>query len=608
MTEPRTKVVIDNSSVAGAGRALYEAEPDPLDIAGLEHLLLSLLLSDEVVLDGSSRRIGIQAHHKLPEPFRTVAAKGIDATWTWHLAFPALTKLGPITDMYVKNEYRAIDAIAPYLLRYFSRAEQSEYLFSKVPSIYRSSAHFDWYAFEQAEVRIRNADPGFQASDAAFACALYAWRGLYYFEFAKEQGLTYLPSPERTAFIEPIAIPGARLVNLSTVDIARIADLLSEPRIELLESSFASDQTLEFVLPPVVNLLVGEAKTSRSEVIDRFVELRLSKEGEALRRWFARYLRAYRSGDFVTLGSLTGEFRDSVERALSEWGAAGAPQGGTCIKPKLPFQGVRVPKTLKGEASKLLAGIFENKSFDMLISQIVRRSVDATQWHEKFVQLSPIADAPDRVTWVVKDDSPLVALAEQQSRSRMKTESKVDQSAWYRTGRPWTPAGGGPAHPAETQESQCAEDAEGSAGNFRYDVFISYSHLDSDWVNGELLRRLEDAGLKVCIDHRDFEIGTASLVNMERAVDSSRHTLLVLSPHFVNSEWTDFEALLVGTKDPAGRRRKVFPLLLEPCNVPPRIAMLTHADFVNPAERDGTFLRLIGQLRGSRAAKEVRNV
>jgi hypothetical protein len=38
-----------------------------------------------------------------------------------------------------------------------------------------------------------------------------------------------------------------------------------------------------------------------------------------------------------------------------------------------------------------------------------------------------------------------------------------------------------------------------------FDVFISYSHADSEWVRGELLRHLEEAKPKVMIDHRDLE-------------------------------------------------------------------------------------------------------
>jgi hypothetical protein len=112
-----------------------------------------------------------------------------------------------------------------------------------------------------------------------------------------------------------------------------------------------------------------------------------------------------------------------------------------------------------------------------------------------------------------------------------------------------------------------------------YDVFISYSSKDADWVRGTLLPALEEAGLRVYIDFRDFEIGTPGLVNMERGVEGSRHTLVVLTPNWLSSEWTEFESLLVGTADPAGRRRKLIPLMLAKCDLPPRIAMLTYVDF-----------------------------
>jgi len=126
---------------------------------------------------------------------------------------------------------------------------------------------------------------------------------------------------------------------------------------------------------------------------------------------------------------------------------------------------------------------------------------------------------------------------------------------------------------------------------YTYDVFISYSHVDRAWVWDELLPRLEEAGLRVCIDDRDFEIGTPCLINMERAVDDSRHTLVVLTPAWVESQWTEFESLLTGTADPAGRRRKLIPLMLKPCKLPPRIAMLTYADFTQAYEHKNQFSR-----------------
>jgi hypothetical protein len=131
---------------------------------------------------------------------------------------------------------------------------------------------------------------------------------------------------------------------------------------------------------------------------------------------------------------------------------------------------------------------------------------------------------------------------------------------------------------------------------YKYDVFISYSHADRVWVWDELLPRLEGAGLRVCIDDRDFKIGVPSLINMERAVDNSRHTLVVLTPAWIQSQWTEFESLLVGTADPAGRRRKLIPLMLKACKLPSRIAMLTYADFTRPLEREAQMIRLVRSL------------
>ncbi|RQW78751.1 MAG: TIR domain-containing protein, partial [Geobacter sp.] len=114
---------------------------------------------------------------------------------------------------------------------------------------------------------------------------------------------------------------------------------------------------------------------------------------------------------------------------------------------------------------------------------------------------------------------------------------------------------------------------------YRYDVFISYSHADEAWVEGTLLPRLEGAGLRVCIDFRDFLPGKAALFNMQDAARDSRFTLLVLTPDWVKSEWTLFESLLSRTKDPAGLQRCTIPLLLQACDLPDFIAMITWVDF-----------------------------
>jgi hypothetical protein len=135
--------------------------------------------------------------------------------------------------------------------------------------------------------------------------------------------------------------------------------------------------------------------------------------------------------------------------------------------------------------------------------------------------------------------------------------------------------------------------------DFLYDAFISYSHKDGDWVRSTLLPRLEGAGLRVCIDTRDFEIGAPSLVNMENAVERSRKTLLVLTPAWLASEWTDFEALLVQARDPAGRARRILPLLLKPCPLPGRLKIFTYLDLTKPVELDAQMRRLVAAIRSA---------
>jgi hypothetical protein len=130
---------------------------------------------------------------------------------------------------------------------------------------------------------------------------------------------------------------------------------------------------------------------------------------------------------------------------------------------------------------------------------------------------------------------------------------------------------------------------------YKYDVFISYSHKDQFWVQEELCPILESVGLRACIDIRDFEIGVPSVINMERAVKDSRHTLIILTPSWVESQWTEFESLLTTTLDPAGRQ-KLIPLMLIPCQLPTRIAMLTYADFTNLETRLQQMSRLLRAL------------
>lgn len=111
------------------------------------------------------------------------------------------------------------------------------------------------------------------------------------------------------------------------------------------------------------------------------------------------------------------------------------------------------------------------------------------------------------------------------------------------------------------------------------DVFISYSSRNAEWVRGELLPRIEAAGLRAFIDYRDFTRGAPSIKELERGVLECRKTLLVLTPEYVASEWCELETILGGTLSPANRDLRLITLLKAPCDLPLRIAALTYVDF-----------------------------
>lgn len=132
---------------------------------------------------------------------------------------------------------------------------------------------------------------------------------------------------------------------------------------------------------------------------------------------------------------------------------------------------------------------------------------------------------------------------------------------------------------------------------YQHDLFISYSHADRTWVWNTLLPRLEGAGLRICIDARDFKVGVPLLTNIETAVERSRHTLIVMTPAWMQSEWTEFESLLAATTDPAGQRARLLPLMLIPCQPPLRLRMLVYSDFTQADQHDQQLERLVRQLR-----------
>jgi tetratricopeptide (TPR) repeat protein len=131
---------------------------------------------------------------------------------------------------------------------------------------------------------------------------------------------------------------------------------------------------------------------------------------------------------------------------------------------------------------------------------------------------------------------------------------------------------------------------------FKYDVFISYTSANKEWVRKTFVPTLEKAGLKCCDYYRDFDVGAPIVKEMERAVLESRKTILVLSPAYLKSGWTEFENLMLQTLDAANQEHRLLPVIYEKCELPLRFRYMNCANFDHPDDVEVEWQRLFKAL------------
>ncbi|KAG8540435.1 hypothetical protein GDO81_019313 [Engystomops pustulosus] len=87
---------------------------------------------------------------------------------------------------------------------------------------------------------------------------------------------------------------------------------------------------------------------------------------------------------------------------------------------------------------------------------------------------------------------------------------------------------------------------------YKYDAFVSYNTRDEDWVYETMLPMLErcrsSKGLRLCLHHRDFQLGRDIVDNIVDSIHNSRKTLCVVSRSYLRSEWCSMEMQLASYK------------------------------------------------------------
>src|SRR5215203_6656780 len=102
---------------------------------------------------------------------------------------------------------------------------------------------------------------------------------------------------------------------------------------------------------------------------------------------------------------------------------------------------------------------------------------------------------------------------------------------------------------------------------FRYDAFVSYRYREPEknWVRQVFVPALESAGLRVCVDHRDFQLGAPLVTEMARAVEQSRTTVAVLTPAYLEGRFTELENVLAEHLGLENRTVRLIYVMRERC-------------------------------------------
>ena len=135
------------------------------------------------------------------------------------------------------------------------------------------------------------------------------------------------------------------------------------------------------------------------------------------------------------------------------------------------------------------------------------------------------------------------------------------------------------------------------------DIFVAYSQADEEWTHSWLLRRLQQANLRVATQEA-FIPGQPKVMNWERSLKESRHLLLVISPAWLDDNWQSFAAQLGHELDPDASQRRVIPLLLKECEkLPGQLRRLEPVDFLDEARREKELARLLRAVQPDASAQ-----
>lgn len=133
-------------------------------------------------------------------------------------------------------------------------------------------------------------------------------------------------------------------------------------------------------------------------------------------------------------------------------------------------------------------------------------------------------------------------------------------------------------------------------------TFISYAGCDAEFVK-DLCARLERRGIALWVAEWDLDYGADIVESIQRALDTTRTFVIVLSPEAVVRPWVRKELSAAFTSALDGNDKLIVPLMLRSCDVPSFLRAHKWIDFRDASTRDAGVNELARRLKRQRKAR-----
>ena len=126
-------------------------------------------------------------------------------------------------------------------------------------------------------------------------------------------------------------------------------------------------------------------------------------------------------------------------------------------------------------------------------------------------------------------------------------------------------------------------------------IFLSHNSKDKPFVR-ELAGRLTSEGVVVWLDEAELNIGDSLIEKISDGIQKMEYVAAIISTNSIESRWVQKEISLAMSKEIAGRRVTVLPILIEKCTVPAALVDKLYADFTVPENFEREYSKILRAL------------